>query len=58
MIPLRQNTNTSVSLSLKASMITKKKYPFHLPFCRFFLQEGIVTLTMPRRITISPIAQR
>ena len=24
MIPLRQNTNTSVSLSLKASMITKK----------------------------------
>ena len=32
MIPLSQNTNTSVSLSLKASMITKKKYPFHLPF--------------------------
>ena len=46
MIPLSQNTNTSVSLSLKASMITKKKYPFHLPSCRFFLQGWTVTLTI------------
>ena len=46
MIPLSQNTNTSVSLSLKASMITKKNTLSIYLFVDSSYRRWTVTLTM------------